>query len=74
MTAEVAIMNRGAVALAADSAMTVQTRAGAKVYNTVNKLFRGLREIPERQGSRARRSDPQLALLESIRLVVGTGS
>lgn len=39
MTAEVAILNRGAVALAADSAVTVTNGSGRKVYNTVNKLF-----------------------------------
>jgi hypothetical protein len=39
MTAEIAIMNKLAVALAADSAVTVETEAGQKVYNTVNKLF-----------------------------------
>lgn len=39
MTAEIAIMNTGAVALAADSAVTVQTPDGQKIYNTVNKLF-----------------------------------
>jgi hypothetical protein len=39
MTAEVAIMNKMAVALAADSAVTIQSRRGEKIYNT-NKLFR----------------------------------
>jgi len=39
MTAEIAVMNRLAVALAADSAVTIETQAGQKVYNTVNKLF-----------------------------------
>lgn len=39
MTAEVAILNRHAVALAADSAVTVGGPYGPKVYNTVNKLF-----------------------------------
>ena len=39
MTAEVAILNRSAVAFAADSAVTIQNLASAKVYNTVNKLF-----------------------------------
>ncbi|WP_193198650.1 hypothetical protein [Nostoc sp. MG11] len=39
MTAEVAVMNRMAVALAADSAVTVVGQGGRKVYNTVNKLF-----------------------------------
>lgn len=39
MTAEIAILNRSAVALAADSAVTLQTTGGApKIYNT-NKLF-----------------------------------
>ena len=51
MTAEVAILNRNAVAIAADSAVTVSRRSGdcpdggqnpkkvPKVYNTANKLF-----------------------------------
>lgn len=40
MTAEVAVMNKMAVALAADSAVTVTRSGGRKIYNTVNKLFR----------------------------------
>jgi hypothetical protein len=36
MTAEVVILNRMAVALAADSAVTI---GDSKIYNTVNKLF-----------------------------------
>ena len=51
MTAEVAILNRNAVAIAADSAVTVSRRGGdrpvggqnpekvPKIYNTANKLF-----------------------------------
>lgn len=39
MTAEVAILNRQAVALAADSAVTVSGPSGQKIFNTVNKLF-----------------------------------
>lgn len=39
MTTEIAIMNKIAVALAADSAVTIQTQEGLKVFNTVNKLF-----------------------------------
>ena len=35
MTAELAVMNKGAIALAADSAVTV----GGRVYQSVNKLF-----------------------------------
>lgn len=38
MTAEIAIMNKWAVALAADSAVTIQTSENVKIYNT-NKLF-----------------------------------
>jgi len=39
MTAEIAILNRSAVALAADSAVTVETYTATKTYHTVNKLF-----------------------------------
>jgi len=39
MTAEIAILNRNAVAMAADSAVTLQLPGGQKIYNTVNKLF-----------------------------------
>lgn len=39
MTAEIAVMNRSGIALAADSAVTITTGAGQKIYNTVNKLF-----------------------------------
>ena len=39
MTCEVAIMNNRAIALAADSAVTVRLGSGTKIYNTVDKLF-----------------------------------
>lgn len=40
MTAEVAVLNRYAVALAADSAVTVSNGGGTgKIYNAANKLF-----------------------------------
>ena len=39
MTAEIAILNRNGVALAADSAVTVSGQGGTKIYNSVNKLF-----------------------------------
>lgn len=39
MTAEVAVLNRSAIALAADSAVTIPSPSGDKTYNTVNKLF-----------------------------------
>jgi len=38
MTAEIAVMNRNAVALAADSAVTIQLPEGPKIYHT-NKVF-----------------------------------
>lgn len=46
MTTEIAILNRGAVALAADSAVSVATPAGLKVYDGVNKLFELIRGRP----------------------------
>jgi hypothetical protein len=39
MTAEIAILNKNAVALAADSAVTLRNPDNQKVYNTANKLF-----------------------------------
>lgn len=39
MTAEIAIMNKTAVALAADSAVTIEQDKGHKIFNSVNKLF-----------------------------------
>ena len=39
VTAEIAIMNKMAVALAADSAITITNPKGQKIYNSINKLF-----------------------------------
>ncbi len=44
MTAEVAVINKSAIALASDSAVTVELidsrgRSSDKIYNTANKLF-----------------------------------
>lgn len=39
MTAEIAVLNKEAVALSADSASTVWTGAGPKVFNSVSKIF-----------------------------------
>ena len=39
MTAEVAILNKGAVALAADSAATMSTGTGQKILSSANKVF-----------------------------------
>lgn len=40
MTAEITILNKSAVALAADSAVTLSLGKERKVFNTVNKVFR----------------------------------
>jgi len=39
MTAEIAILNKMAVALAADSAVSIGSPPNLKIYNTVNKIF-----------------------------------
>ena len=39
MTAEIAVMNRFGVALAADSAITIGDGQNTKIYQTANKLF-----------------------------------
>lgn len=39
MTAEIAILNRGGIALAADSAVTVSLESNQKIFPSVNKLF-----------------------------------
>lgn len=39
MTAEIAILNKSAAVLATDSAVTIGSGSGAKIYNTVNKIF-----------------------------------
>ena len=39
MTAEVAILNKSAVALAADSKATVTSSSGEKTFDTMNKIF-----------------------------------
>lgn len=39
MTAEIAILNREAVAMAADSAATVSDRTGQKIFSSANKIF-----------------------------------
>jgi hypothetical protein len=46
VTAEIIIMNKSAVALAADSAVTVSGPSASKVYNSANKLFMLTRDDP----------------------------
>jgi hypothetical protein len=40
MTAVIGILNKSAVAIAADSAATITSSNGRKIYNTANKIFR----------------------------------
>ena len=46
MTAEIAILNSTAVALASDSAVTGRTSKGDKIYNTAEKMFRLSKYLP----------------------------
>ncbi|HEY6779727.1 MAG TPA: hypothetical protein VI111_02165 [Thermoleophilaceae bacterium] len=46
MTAEIAVLNKEAVALSADSAVTIQTGVGPKVFNSVSKIFGLTRSEP----------------------------
>ncbi len=39
MTAEIVVMNRQAVALAADSAVTIESQGGQKVWQSATKIF-----------------------------------
>lgn len=39
MTMEIAILTKAGLAMAADSAVTITTSQGHKIYNTANKLF-----------------------------------
>lgn len=39
LTAVIGILNKNAVAIAADSAVTVSGNSGRKIYNTANKIF-----------------------------------
>jgi hypothetical protein len=39
MTAEIAIMNREAIALASDSAVTIEHKENSKIFTSANKLF-----------------------------------
>ncbi len=46
MTAEIAIMNKLAVTLAADSAVTIGSGEATKVYNSADKIFEGTNHDP----------------------------
>ena len=46
MTAEVAVINRSAIALAADSAVTIGMGSSAKIFQSANKLFQLVEDAP----------------------------
>ena len=46
MTAEVLILNKNAIAIAADSAVTIKRQGTEKISNTANKLFRLSKKAP----------------------------
>lgn len=46
MTAEIAIMNRAALAPSADSAVTIRMGNKVKIYDSVEKLFEFSRQRP----------------------------
>jgi hypothetical protein len=46
MTAEIAVLNKSAVALAADSAGTIESGGSTKIYKTVDKIFELSRSEP----------------------------
>jgi len=39
MTAEIALLNRESIALAADSAVTLNDESGQKIFTSANKIF-----------------------------------
>jgi hypothetical protein len=50
MTAQIAIMNKSSIALASDSAVTIDAPENRKTYNTINKLFTLSKYAPTWQG------------------------
>ncbi|WP_145201290.1 hypothetical protein [Sphingobium sp. B2] len=46
MTAEIALLNKMAVTLAADSAVTITNGSSSKVYNSADKIFEGTNHDP----------------------------
>jgi hypothetical protein len=48
MTAKIAILNKEAIALAADSAVTARGGEGMKIFTTANKIFALSPKIPVR--------------------------
>lgn len=77
MTTEIAIINRSAVALASDSAVTIEIQGESKVYNTVNKLFTLSKIFPVGvmiYGSAAYLGLPWETLIKRFRERLGNGS
>ena len=46
MTAEIALLNRRAIAFAADSAVTISDGTNEKIYNSAEKIFESSRKVP----------------------------
>jgi hypothetical protein len=46
LTAEIALLNKLAVTLAADSAVTIPSADGTKVYNSADKIFEATNHDP----------------------------
>ena len=46
MTAEIALLNRSALAFAADSAVTISDGKKTKIYNSAEKIFEFSRKTP----------------------------
>lgn len=46
MTAEIALLNRRAIAFAADSAVTISGPGPDKIYNSAEKVFEFSRKVP----------------------------
>ncbi|HUT85337.1 MAG TPA: hypothetical protein VMW66_00705, partial [Elusimicrobiales bacterium] len=75
MTAEIAIFNKSAVALAADSAVTVGFGNKRKIYNSANKLFALSKHAPVGvmiYGSAEYKGAPWETLIKMFRHQLGT--
>jgi hypothetical protein len=76
MTAVVGILNTGAVAIAADSAVTVTGPTGQKIYNTGNKIFQLSKKHPigiAIYGSGSLMVTPWEVIIKSFRKNLGDG-
>jgi hypothetical protein len=75
VTAEIAVMNREAVALAADSAVTFRPPAGQKIFTSANKLFALSKHAPVGvmiYSNAAFMAVPWETVIKSFRATLGT--